>query len=187
MKNRTFFSGHSRALRVCLGLCLPGFAASTIAADVQFSATFQAPTCQVSAPATLDFGPVLSSDIRQGVSLANPLALDIRLSQCAGFIGAVQRPGVTVTGTGNTASGDFLFRQATSQAVNYGVRIVTAAGAVVANSTFIPAVVDASGFNGSDSTSIPLKVALSCGNQCTNAATKSGTLNASVTFDFSYQ
>lgn len=186
MKNTHILSGHSLALRAALGVFLAGNAASATAADVQFSATFQAPTCQVSAPASLDFGPVLSSDIRQGVSLANPLPLEIRLTQCAGFTGAVQRPGVTVTGTGSNASGDFLFRQATSQAVNYGVRIVTAAGAVVANNTFIPALVDASGFNGG-STSIPLKVALSCGNQCTNAATKSGTLNASVTFDFSYQ
>lgn len=186
MKNLNILSGHLFALRASLCLCLPGIAASATAADVQFSATFQAPTCQVSAPATLDFGAVLSSDIRQGVSLANPLPLEVRLSQCAGFIGAVQRPGVTVTGTGDSATGDFLFRQATSQAVNYGVRIVTASGAVVANNTFLPAMVDAASFNGG-STSIPLKVALSCGNQCTNAATKSGLLNASVTFDFVYQ
>lgn len=186
MKNHNILSGHLFALRASLCLFFAGIAASATAADVQFSATFQAPTCQVSAPATLDFGPVLSSDIRQGVSLANPLPLEIMLTQCAGFIGAVQRPGVTVTGTGSTASGDFLFRQATSQAVNYGVRIVTASGAVVANNTFLPAMVDAASFNGG-STSIPLNVALSCGNQCTNAATKSGLLNASVTFDFVYQ
>jgi type 1 fimbria pilin len=187
MKNRNFISGHSLALRVSLGLFLPAVTFGTPAADVQFSATFQAPTCQVSAPAALDFGVMLSSDIRQGVSLADPLPLEISLSQCGGFIGAVQRPGVTVTGTGNTASGDFLFRQATSQAVNYGVRIATAAGEVVADNTFIPVRVDSSDFNGTGITTIPLKVALSCGSQCASAATKSGTLNASVTFDFSYQ
>lgn len=186
MKNMNILSGHFIALRRSLCLWLMGMAASATAADVQFSATFQAPTCQVSAPATLDFGAVLSSDIRQGLSLADPLALEITLTQCAGFIGAVQRPGITVTGAGNSASGDFLFRQATSQAVNYGVRLVTAAGVVVANNTFIPAPADAASFNGGTST-IPLKVALSCGNQCTDAATKSGLLSASITFDFAYQ
>lgn len=186
MKNHNILSGQCIALRVPFGLCLLGVAASVSAADVQFSATFQAPTCQVSAPASLDFGTVLSSDIRQGVSLADPLPLEITLSQCAGFIGAVQRPGVTVTGTGNTASGDFLFRQVTSQAVNYGVRIVTATGVMVENNTFIPSLVDASGFSGGTH-SILLNAALSCGNQCSNATTQSGALNASVTFNFAYQ
>lgn len=186
MKNLNILSGHLFALRASLWLSLTGIAASATAADVQFSATFQAPTCQVSAPATLDFGAVLSSDIRQGASLADPLPLEIRLTQCAGFIGAVQRPGITVTGAGSAASGEFLFRQVTSQAVNYGVRLVTAGGVVVANNTFIPAPADAASFSGGTST-IPLKVALSCGNQCTDAATKSGLLNASITFDFAYQ
>lgn len=186
MKNFNNLSGHFFALRTSLCLILTGIAASATAADVQFSATFQAPTCQVSAPATLDFGAVLSSDIRQGVSLADPLPLEVTLRQCAGFIGAVQRPGITVTGAGNTATGDFLFRQASSQAVNYGVRIVTPAGVVVANNTFISSLVDAASFNGGTST-IPLSVALSCGNKCTDAATKSGLLNASITFDFAYQ
>lgn len=186
MKNLTLLSGHFAALRASLCLCGAGIAASATAADVQFSATFQAPTCQVSAPATLDFGAVLSSDIRQGVSLADPLPLDITLTQCAGFIGTAQRPGITVTGAGSSASGDFLFRQPTSVAVNYGVRLVTATGVVVANNTFIPAPVEAASFSGGTST-IPLKVALSCGNQCTAAATQSGALNASVTFDFAYQ
>lgn len=187
MKTHNTLSRQLIALRVPLCLCLLAVAASAQAADVTFSATFQAPTCQVSAPASLDFGTVLSSDIRQGVSLANPLALDITVSQCAGFIGTVQKPGITVTGTGNTNSGDFLFRlPGTSQAVNYGVRIATAGGDAVAANSFLPLSLSSATFDGG-STSIPLKAALSCGNKCNDATTKSGMLNATVTFDFAYQ
>lgn len=187
MKTHNALSRQLIALRVPLCLCLLAITASASATDVTFSATFQAPTCQVSAPASLDFDTVLSSDIRQGVSLANPLALDITVSQCAGFIGSVQKPGVTVAGTGNTDTGDFLFRlPATSQAVNYGVRIATSAGDVVAANSFLPISLNSANFDGG-STSIPLKVSLSCGNKCNDAATKSGVLNATVTFDFAYQ
>jgi type 1 fimbria pilin len=187
MKNHNILSGHLTALRAVFCLCLLAITARAGAADVQFTARFQAPTCQVSAPPVLDFGSVQSSGIRSGDSLANPLPLAITLTQCAGFVGAVQKPGVKVSGTGNTASGDFLFLQpGTSQVVNYGVRIVTAQGDVVDNTTVLPVALDGSGFDGG-SASIALKAALSCGNQCNDAATKGGTLNASVTFDFVYQ
>lgn len=151
-----------------------------------FTATFQAPTCQVSAPPSIDFGTVVSQTIKNGDSLANPQSLDVTLSQCAGFVGTAQKPGITVTGVGNNDSGDFLFRQTTSQAMNYGIRLSTSAGAVVTNNTFLPAALDASDFHGG-STVIPLKVALSCGNKCADADTKSGALTAAITFDFAYQ
>ena len=187
MKTHNTLSRQFIALRVPLCLCLLTITASAQAADVTFSANFQAPTCQVSAPASLDFDTVLSSDIRQGISLANPLTLEITVSQCAGFIGSVQKPGVKVTGSGNTDSGDFLFRlPATSEAVNYGVRIATATGDVVAANSFLPLSLSSATFDGG-STSIPLKAALSCGNKCNDATTKSGMLNATVTFDFAYQ
>lgn len=186
MKNQNILSRQLIALRVPLCLCLLVMAANASATDVTFSATFQAPTCQVSAPASLDFDTVLSSDIRQGVSLANPLDLDIAVSQCVGFIGSQQKPGIKVTGTGNTTSGDFLFRLPTSKAVNYGVRIVTATGVLVADNSFLPLSLDSTSFDGG-STRIPLKASLSCGNKCNDAATKAGLLNATVTFDFAYQ
>jgi type 1 fimbria pilin len=187
MKNYHILSGCLTTLGASLCLCLLATTAPAGATDVQFTATFQAPTCQVSAPAVVDFGSVQSSGIRSGDNLANPLPLTITLSQCAGFVGAVQKPGVKVSGTGNTTSGDFLFMQpGTSQVVNYGVRIVTAQGDVVDNSTLLPVALDASSFDGG-SASIALKAALSCGNKCNDAATRGGTLNASVTFDFAYQ
>jgi type 1 fimbria pilin len=185
MKNHNTLSGQTLALRASLCLCLLAMATQVTATDVQFTATFQAPTCQVSAPPVIDFGTVQSSDIKNGGSQEKPLT--IALSQCAGFIGAVQKPGVKVSGVGNTASGDFLFLQpASSHVVNYGVRIVTSTGDVVDNTTFLPAVIDGSGFDGG-SASIPLQAALSCGNKCKDAATKGGKLNASITFDFAYQ
>ena len=187
MKNHNSLSGRYIALRASLCLYLLATATCAKATDVQFSANFQAPTCQVSAPASLDFGDVSSSAIRQGDSLANPLTLTLTVSQCAGFVGAVQKPGVKVSGVGNTSMGDFLFLQpATTQAVNYGVHIATATGDVVNNNTVLPVLLSASNFDGG-SVSIPLSVALSCGNKCADAATKGGTLNAAVTFDFAYQ
>lgn len=187
MKNHNTLSGQFIALRVSLCLCLLTIAASTSAAEVAFTANFQAPTCQVSAPASVDFGTVMSSDIKNGDSLANPLSLEITLSQCAGFLGSAQKPGVKVTGLGYVDSGDFLFRQpGTSQAVNYGVRIVTSTGGVVSDSSFLPVSLDSSNFDGG-STSILLKVALSCGNKCHDTTTKAGSLSAPVTFDFAYQ
>jgi type 1 fimbria pilin len=187
MKNHNTISGLLTALRAPLCLCLLAVTFSTPAADVAFTATFQAPTCQVSAPASLDFGTVMSSDIKKGDSLANPLTLEITLTQCAGFLGSAQKPGIKVTGPGYVDSGDFLFMQlATSQSVNYGVRIVTSLGDVVANTSFLPAPLNLSNFDGG-STSVPLKVALTCGQKCNDANTKGGALNASVTFDFAYQ
>ena len=188
MKNHISLSGHHVALRASLCLCLLAMAGHAVATtEVQFTATFQAPTCQVSAPPVLDFGAVQSSGIRSGDSLANPLPLTVTLSQCAGFVGAVQKPVVKVSGTGNTSSGDFLFLQpASSQVVNYGVRIVNATGDVVNNTTLLPVPLNATNFDGGN-VSIPLKAALSCGTKCSDAATKGGTLNASVTFDFAYQ
>jgi type 1 fimbria pilin len=187
MKNYNTLSGQLTGLRALLCLCLLAIAISTPAADVQFTVIFQAPTCQVSAPASLDFGTVMSSDIKKGDSLADPLPLEITLTQCAGFVGPSLKPGIKVTGSGNSDTGDFLFLQpGTSQVVNYGVRIVTSTGDLVTNNAFLPASLDLSDFGGG-STSIPLKVALSCGNKCNDAATKGGALNASVTFDFAYQ
>jgi len=153
------------------------------AVDITFSATFQAPTCEVSAPAMMDFGTVMSSDIKQGNSPELPL--DITLSQCAGFIGT-QKPGISVTGEGNTSTGEFLFRSATSQAVNYGVHMATSNNVIVQNSTFLPADLTSENFDGGN-TVIPLTVALSCGNLCNNAATKAGALTAAITFAFAYQ
>ncbi|NTY86741.1 fimbrial protein [Serratia fonticola] len=187
MKNYNTLSGQLLALRAPLCLCLFAVAFNTQAVDVQFTATFQAPTCQVSAPPSLDFGSVVSSDIKKGDSLENPLSLNITLTQCAGFLGSIQKPGIKVTGLGNADSGDFLFLQpATSQTVNYGVRLVTSVGEVVTNTSILPVPLTLSNFDGG-SASIPLKAALSCGNKCNDAATKGGALNASVTFDFAYQ
>lgn len=187
MKNHNSLSGNTLALRASLCLCLLAMSTGAMATDVQFTATFQAPTCQVSVPSVLDFGGVQSSAIKNGDSLANPLPLTITLTQCAGFVGAVQKPGVKVSGVGNTVSGDFLFLQpATSQVVNFGVRITTSAGDVVDNNTLLPVALNQTNFDGG-SVSIPLKAALSCGTKCSDAATQGGTLNASVTFDFAYQ
>lgn len=187
MKNQNTLSEHLAALRGQLCLCLLSLSTGAMATDVQFTATFQAPTCQVSAPPVIDFGAVQSSAIRNGESLADPLPLTITLTQCAGFVGAVQKPGVKVSGAGNTGSGDFLFLQpAASQAINYGVRLVTSTGDVVDNNTLLPVALDQTHFDGGR-VSIPLKAALSCGNKCSDTATRSGALNASVTFDFAYQ
>nr|WP_148127502.1 fimbrial protein [Candidatus Erwinia dacicola] len=180
MKNFNIFGGNLTTRRFVLSLCLLAVVPSAQAVDVVFSATFQAPTCQVSAPPTLDFGSVQSASVKHGDTLKNSLNLDITLSQCAGFIGTVKKPGVTVTGIGNADAGDFLFRQPTSQAVGYGVLITTATGAVVANNTFVT-----SESFGAGSTTIPLKASLSCGNKCANAI--SGMLTAAVTFNFSWQ
>lgn len=169
--------------RVALSLCLLAISSSTQAVDITFNATFQAPTCEVSAPAMLDFGTLVSSDIKQGNSPELPL--DVTLSQCSGFIGS-QKPGVSVTGEGNTNAGEFLFRSAASQSVNYGARIITSTDAIVQNSSFLPADLTSENFDGG-STVIPLKVTLSCGNLCNNAATKSGALTAAITFAFAYQ
>lgn len=169
--------------RAAFSLCLLAMAASAQAVDITFSATFQAPTCEVSAPPMLDFGTILSTDIKQGNSPVLPL--DVTLSQCGGFIGS-QKPGVSVTGEGNTGAGEFLFRSAASQSVNYGVRITTATDAIIQNSSFLPADLTSANFDGG-STVIPLKVTLSCGNQCNNAATQSGALTAAITFAFAYQ
>lgn len=184
MKKFNVFSGNATPRRFALSLCLLAVAPGAHAVDVVFTATFQAPTCQVSAPPTLDFGSVQSASIKQGESLKHPLDLDITLSRCAGFIGAVKKPGITVTGSGNAEAGDFLFRQPTSKAVGYGVRITTAAGVVVTNNTFIPAPLTSESFDGG-STTIPLKASLSCGNKCGDAV--GGMLTAAVTFNFSWQ
>lgn len=183
MKKFNVFSGNAPPRRFALSLCLLAVAPGAHAVDVVFTATFQAPTCQVSAPPTLDFGSVQSASIKQGESLKR-LDLVITLSQCAGFIGAAKKPGITVTGSGNADAGDFLFRQPTSKAVGYGVRITTAAGVVVANNTFIPAPLTSASFDGG-STTIPLKASLSCGNKCGDAV--GGMLTAAVTFNFSWQ
>ncbi|WP_314190739.1 fimbrial protein, partial [Yersinia massiliensis] len=106
MKNHNTLSGQTLALRASLCLCLLAMATQVTATDVQFTATFQAPTCQVSAPPVIDFGTVQSSDIKNGGSQEKPLT--ITLSQCAGFIGAVQQRGVKVSGGGNSASGDLV-------------------------------------------------------------------------------
>lgn len=169
--------------RVVFSFCLLAIAASAQAVNLTFRAEFQAPTCEVSAPAMLDFETLLSSDIKQGNSPVLPL--DVTLSQCGGFIGS-QKPGVSVTGEGNTSAGEFLFRSAASQSVNYGVRITTSTDAIVQNSSFLPASLTSANFDGG-STVIPLKVALSCGNLCNNAATQSGALTAAITFAFAYQ
>ncbi|QKJ60313.2 MULTISPECIES: fimbrial protein [Serratia] len=184
MKKFNVFLGNPPPLWFALSLCLLAVVPGAQAVDVVFTATFQAPTCQVSAPPTLEFGSVQSASIKQGDSLNHPLNLDITLSQCAGFIGTVKKPGVTVTGNGNADAGDFLFRQPTSQTVGYGVRITTATGAVVANNTFVAAPLTSESFDGG-STTIPLKASLSCGNKCADA--RGGMLTAAVTFNFTWQ
>jgi len=169
--------------KVALSLCLLAISSCTQAVDINFRAEFQAPTCEISAPAMLDFETLLSTDIKQGNSPVLPL--DVTLSQCGGFIGS-QKPGVSVTGEGNTSAGEFLFRSAASQSVNYGVRITTSTDATVKNSSFLPAGLTSANFDGG-STVIPLKVTLSCGDLCNNATTKSGSLTAAITFAFAYQ
>ncbi|MCS6085206.1 hypothetical protein LNN85_07260 [Klebsiella pneumoniae subsp. pneumoniae] len=68
MKKYYGFLKHGVASRVALCLGLLTIATSSRAVDITFTATFQAPTCEVSAPATLDFGSVVSSEIKQGLS-----------------------------------------------------------------------------------------------------------------------
>ncbi|HDR2681772.1 TPA: type 1 fimbrial protein [Enterobacter mori] len=184
MKNFNLCSERIAASCTALTLCLLVMAPDAQAVDVVFTATFQAPTCQVSAPPTLDFGSIQSATIKKGNSLNNPLALDITLSQCAGFMGTVKKTGVTVTGAGNVDAGDFLFRQPTSAAQVYGVRITTASGNVVANNGFVATALDSESFDGG-SVVIPLKAALSCGNKCADAV--GGMLTAAVTFNFAWQ
>lgn len=91
-----------------------------------------------------------------------------------------------MTGAGSAVSGDFLFRSATSQSVNYGVLIKNASKAVVQNNTFLPASLTSTNFDGGSDT-IPLTATLSCGTKCNDATTRPGSLNASVTFTFAYQ
>lgn len=169
---------------LCLGLLT--LAARAQAVDITFSATFQNPTCEVSVPSTLDFGTLVSSDITQGISLANPLALDVTLSKCAGFIGTAQKPGIKVTGTGFSTAGDYLFRQSTSASTNYGVRLTTSTGTVLANNTFVPSALTPATFDGGSET-IPLKASVSCGSKCSDVGTRAGTLSAVVTFAFVWQ
>ena len=184
MKTHYAFLRNGAAQRSFMTLILLTMVANAHAVDINFSATFQAPTCEVSAPAALDFGSVVSSDIKQGDS--QKLPLDVTLSNCAGFLGAAMKPGVKVTGTGVTTAGDFLFRSAASEAVNYGVLITTSTKDVVRDNTFLPSALTSANFDGG-STTIPLTTALSCGTKCNDAATKAGALSASVTFTFVYQ
>lgn len=171
-------------IQASLGLLLLILVPPSQAADITFNATFLAPTCEVSAPASLDFGSILSSEIKQGTSKTLPL--DVSLSQCTGFIGLSAKPGIKVTGNGSATGGDFLFRSASSQAVNYGVLIMNSTKSVVQNNTFLPAVFTPENFIDGRST-IPLTAMVSCGNKCFDATTRSGSLNASVTFTFAYE
>lgn len=175
---------------LCFGLSMMAF--SSQAADVSFTATFTTPTCAVSAPATIDFGDVGTGSIKYGASLSNPQPLLITLSGCTGWLTSAQKPGIRVSGTGNTQSGDFLFIQsATSTAVNYGVLIKSVFDSnVLSDNSFIPIMGEGSGSAGtlpSDGTSIALNAALSCGTKCNDPVTQAGLLNAAVTFSFAYE
>lgn len=171
-----------------LGLCLSVTSVSTQAVEVNFSAVFESPTCEVSAPASIDFGNISSQGIKQGDSLMNPRSLIVSLSNCSGLLSSAQKPGLKVSGTGNTEAGDFLFMlPATSVAVNYGVLLTTALNnTVISNGTFIPTT-GAAGSLPSNGTSIAFNAALSCGTQCNNPTTRSGELNAAIIFEFAYE
>ena len=160
---------------------------SSLAANVEFTATFIASTCKVFAPASLDFGDVIASDIKKGISNANPLSLDVTVSQCQGFMGPVNKPGLQITGSGITSSGEFLFMQsASNRAANYGFRVKTSSGVQLSSAkTFLPLSLDTSNADGA-SVTVPFKVSVSCG-ECDASLTKPGALSATITFDFVYQ
>ena len=161
--------------------------ASSLAADVEFTATFTAPTCQVSAPALLDFGDIIASDIKKGVSNANPLLLDVIVSQCQGFMGSGNKLGLQIKGSGITNSGEFLFMQpASTKAANYGFRVKTVSGVQLSSEkTLVPVSLDTADPDGA-SVVVPFNVSVSCG-ECDDSLTKSGALSATLTFDFVYQ
>lgn len=169
-------------------LCLSVMVFPAQANDVSFTATFESPTCEVVAPAMIDFGDIDSQDIKRGGSIADPQSVSITLSGCSGWLKAAQKPGIRVSGTGNTNSGDFLFMlPATSVAVNYGVQLTTASNStVISDGTFIPTAGTA-GQLPSDGTVIALNAALSCGTKCSDSATRGGRLNAAITFSFAYE
>lgn len=175
-------------LSCSLCLCISIMTFPAYAAEVNFTANFETPTCEVSAPAALDFGDISSQKIKQGISIANPQSLTITLSSCSGWITATQRPGVKVSGTGNTNSGDFLFMlPATSTVVNYGFLLTRTLNNIkIANNTFIP-IADEVGSLPSEQTTIGLNVALSCGTKCSSPTTSGGALNAAITFSFAYE
>lgn len=184
---------HTAPICGALCFCLSMMAFPSQAANVGFTATFTTPTCAVSAPATIDFGDVGTGSIKYGASLSNPQPLLITLSDCSGgWLTSAQKPGIRVSGTGNSQSGDFLFIQsATSTAVNYGVLIKSVFDSnVLTDNSFIPIMGEGSGSAGtlpSDGTSIALNAALSCGTKCNDPATHAGLLNAAVTFSFAYE
>lgn len=179
---------HIKQVLTRLSLIGSLFTMNALAADVSFSASFTVPTCGVSAPASVDFSDIDARAIQNGESIANPLPLTITLSGCSGWLAAGEKPGIVVSGSGTSDSGTFLFRlPATSEAVNYGFLLTTAAdGNTLAEGAFVPT----SGPAGSlptENTAIALNAALSCGTQCGDASTRGGRLNAAVTFAFAYE
>jgi len=179
------FKRHTAPIKGAFYLYLLVMAFSSQAADVSFTATFAAPTCTVSSPATIDFGNIGTGNIKYGFQ---PAPFSVTLSGCSGWLTALQKPGISVSGTGNTNSGDFLFMlPATSTVVNYGVLLKTDLdGTVLSNNTFIPATGSA-GSLPANGTTIGLNATLSCGTKCNDPETRAGVLNAAVTFSFAYE
>ncbi|MBS5773837.1 MAG: fimbrial protein [Enterobacter cloacae] len=187
MKKYCMNSGRKIIVRAMFTLLVSMSYCSSRAANIEFTATFIAATCKVSAPALLDFGDVVASDIKKGISNANPIPLDVTLSQCQGFVGPVNKPGLLITGNGITNSGEFLFMQpASTRAANYGFRVKTSSGTQLSSErTFLPVPLDTTNPDGA-SVVVPFNVSISCG-ECDDYLTKSGTLSATLTFNFVYQ
>jgi len=99
---------------------------------VNFSATYTAATCTISAPASVSFNQgthaqgVYSSDI-QGEAIQQPFTL--QFSDCNNISGVSALPSILVAGTVVTLNGEQLFSDNTGksgEAIGYGVRLSTA-------------------------------------------------------------
>lgn len=168
--------------------------AGTASTVLNFTAVFVGGTCDISAPATIQFNggsPLTSTEIEQKTAATNEV-FNITLSNCVGW---GLTPAIKVSGTTTSDFGEPLFRDAAGKTGTngYGILLQTAG-----NSTF-NANLNLAG-NGrvltkswsSDAqlstvdTALQMVASLRCGD-CNYADRHGGEFKATVTFDFVYE
>ncbi|QZY66575.1 hypothetical protein K7H99_20370 (plasmid) [Providencia rettgeri] len=183
-------------LGVSLGL-MGGVAsvfAGTASSVFNFTAIFVGGTCDISAPAAIQFNggsPLTSSEIEQKTAVTNE-GFNITLSNCAGW---GLTPAIKVSGTTISDFGEPLFRDAAGKngTNGYGILLQTPGNATFNLNLNLAenGRVSAKSWSTDDQlstvdTALPMVASLRCGD-CNYPDRHGGEFKATVTFDFVYE
>lgn len=181
-----------RYLKATLAVVLAGggaVSAPVQAVTLDFSAVLTNGTCTLSLDkSTLPLGVINTSRLRPNQLVApQPFTLSVR--DCTGSSGGSLKPVVTVTGTGATQDGKWLFRN-TGSAANTGFLVIQSA---TVPDYSRPEVKNNSVLSLADAGQIPVNqtftfyAGASCGGSSGCAAVATGDVTATLMFTFTYE